>query len=103
MGRVTGKAKKYVLVVKPILHGSGICSGPAFNICDTVRMNMAPGEDKRRQSTYPLLLPLTLCSENVMSLWSMDTPTPMATFRKSSSVVHYTKTISSIYAPQKPC
>lgn len=38
--------------------------------------------------TYPLLLPLTLCSENVISLWSSTTPRVRATCRRSSSVVH---------------
>lgn len=38
---------------------------------------------------HPLLFPLTLCSENVISLWSIVIPIVKATWRKSSSVVHY--------------
>ena len=44
MSVVTGKAKIDVLVVKPLLHNSGIWSGPTLNICDTARIHMTLGE-----------------------------------------------------------
>ena len=50
----------------------------------------------RRIYAHPLLFPLTLCSEKVMYLWSMFTPTLSATWRRSSSVVHYAAI--SVYA-----
>ena len=43
------------------------------------------------KNIYPLLFPLTLCSEKVTSLSSMLTPILWATWRRSSSVVHYDK------------
>src|SRR5882762_3707685 len=46
------------------------------------------GGERKKNDIYPLLFPLTLCSEYVISLWSMVTSTLSATCRRSSSVVH---------------
>jgi len=53
---------------------------------------------KRQKTTYPLLFPFTLCSENVISLWSRLIPAFSATWRRSSSVVHYRAPHLEIYA-----
>ena len=62
--------------------------------CYTDKLSTALTEGAYSQSsnsckrTHPLLFPFTLCSEKVMSLWSMLMPRLSATCRRSSSVVH---------------
>ena len=60
-------AKNSSLGVKPLLDGGSIGWGTTLNIRDTDRIDVSARKGKRPR-VYPLLLPLTLCSENVMSL-----------------------------------
>src|SRR5687767_14635773 len=57
--------------------------------------------EKSMAMTYPLLLPLTLCSLNVMSLTPSSQPPSRSQPRRSSSVVHQfnSEIIRAVVAP----
>jgi hypothetical protein len=88
-----------LLIVKPSFDRRGSLRVMALEIRYTggmtwVRHDYLPVG----RSTHPLLLPFTLCSDNVISLWSMFTLQFKATWRRSSSVVHWRDDIQSIIA-----
>lgn len=60
MSRVIAKAKIDVLVVEPIFHSSGVCSGTAFHICDTGRIHMTLSEDKPTEVHIPFAFTINL-------------------------------------------
>ena len=95
--RVRRGTWKAVLVVKPVLEQCCVFRTVTFNVRNPVHRNpirhhrIYPAIACTERGTHPLLFPFTLCSENVMSLWSILTPRLCATCRRSSSVVHCKK------------
>lgn len=85
-----GEEASNALVLEPVLGNFGVLKGRKLDVGDTATNVRQRGSERREgeRKTHPLDLPLTLCSENEMSLSSTGTPSTMHATRISSSEVH---------------